>query len=272
MRLALFSDRHLEAHPERRLTGGEGDVLAAIGDIHSDPAVAVQQLHEQAVAPRVLYILGNHEYSGHTFSSAVARARTAAKGTKVQVLARNAVEIDGIVFLGATLWSGFDLFGPSQARACMDVAQRHLRDFQKIKGDAGLITPEQVRQEYQREVQWLGKQIEKAGSKPVVALTHFAPGALSAAKSRARDLLTAYYVNPLEQLVKRCRVWAHGHTHGSFDYCLQAEPGFGRVVSNAQGFSSRQPINALNLDGEATAWETVHENPSYQEDFCIDIT
>ncbi|MRD73590.1 hypothetical protein GH865_10050 [Rhodocyclus tenuis] len=47
----------------------------------------------------------------------------------VNFLERRAISLEGVRFLGCTLWSGFDLYGADKADAYMNVAKRRINDY-----------------------------------------------------------------------------------------------------------------------------------------------
>src|SRR5207253_8190939 len=53
----------------------------------------------------------------------------------------------------------------------------------------------------------------------------------------ADSLLNACFVSDAERLIdaSRARLWIHGHTHDSFDYCLNGT----RVVCNPRGYARK---------------------------------
>jgi hypothetical protein len=240
-RLGLVSDLHLENTPDFVLDTSNLDVLAALGDILSgevESATGVDYLAQAAPHIPTLYVPGNHEFEGGTIDQGLARLRKRAKGTKVKVLYRDAVDLFGVRFLGATLWASFDLFGVENRTKCQQEAQKHLHDFKTILAKNGRpFTPAMVRAEHAKDLAWLTAQLAKDPKIPKVLLTHFAPATGSLLRSYGNDPLSAYWVNPCENLVKQAMVSMHGHVHASFDYRLSAAPeGRGRVLANAKGF------------------------------------
>lgn len=241
--LGLVSDLHLEHDPGFVVDTTGLDVLVAVGDIlsgHVVSATGVDYFASLATDLPVLYVPGNHEFDGTTVAAGLARLRRQAKGTGVRVLYRDAVDLLGVRFLGATLWSGFDLFGPAHRAACQAEALERLPDFRNILGpDGRRLTPAQVREEHLRDVAWLTQQLALDPQVPKVMLTHFAPARGSLMDKFRRDPLAAYWVNPCEGLVKQALLAVHGHTHVSVDYRLTAAgPQRGRVMANAKGFTS----------------------------------
>ena len=64
----------------------------------------------------VLYVLGNHEFYGSSIDGAAAELKRLCAGTHVHVLDDSEIVIDGVRFLGTTLWTDFMLFGDGDER------------------------------------------------------------------------------------------------------------------------------------------------------------
>lgn len=286
-RLGLVSDLHLETAPDFLLDTTNLDVLIAAGDILSgsvEHSTGVDYLAQMAPNIPTLYVPGNHEFEGSSIDQAISRLRKQAKGTQVKVLYRDAVDLYGVRFLGVTLWSGFDLFGENNRSRCQREAQKHLQDFKTILSRNGRpFTPAMVREEHVKDVAWLIKQLAKDPHIPKILVTHFAPATGSLLRHYGNDPLSAYWVNPCEDLVKQALLSVHGHVHASFDYRLTAAPvGRGRVVANAKGFdyiARRSDVPAENLPALieqlpalATQEEVeVRENPDFANPLRLQI-
>lgn len=261
--LGLVSDLHWETEPDFELDASGVDVFIAAGDLlnGSEPETAIARLAKAAGKTPVLYVPGNHEFFGQTINAGLARLREAAKGTNVRILYRQAVMIGGVRFLGATLWSGFDLFGPTQRAKCEKAAQTHLHDFKCILGPTRKpITTAQVRAEHLKDVEWLGKHLKKNTAPPTVVISHFAPSALSMMKGKGADPLTAYYTNANDSLVVHANTWLHGHVHQNRHYRLaQAKENHGVVLSNPRGFIWNQQLSELNEEIQAVVRQNYPE-------------
>ena len=86
-------------------------------------------------------------------------------GTHVHVLDNDEVVIDGVRFLGTTLWTDFMLFGDGDAseRLRSQEAQRLMRDFSRIRiGDAAgaLFTPDDSAALFERNAEWLDRRLD----------------------------------------------------------------------------------------------------------------
>ncbi|WP_050415518.1 metallophosphoesterase [Azoarcus sp. CIB] len=195
-RLHILSDLHLETGLYKIPDDLEFDILVAAGDI-GPPAVSVPWL--AAVGKPVVYVLGNHEHWDTDYGEAHDEARRLAVGTQVHVLERNAVEIQGVRFLGCTLWA--DLGGGNKLIA----GRARIRDYDKIRIDRWLRASNNVdrlrkicdetgcadraehversRQfcsfvymaEHVSAMAWLQRMLRKRSALPTVVVTHHSP-------------------------------------------------------------------------------------------------
>jgi hypothetical protein len=108
MRLRVFSDLHLEF--ERfDPPAVDADVVVLAGDIGTRTHGLTWAL--QTFDVPVVYVPGNHEFYGGATPHLVHKLKAMAAGTHVHVLDEDAVVIGGVRFLGATMWTDFQLFG-----------------------------------------------------------------------------------------------------------------------------------------------------------------
>lgn len=118
MKINLVSDIHLETYDwipkfsARKATQMfqnifACDVLVLAGDIVSSPRMLTEWLETSPVP--VVYLLGNHEYYGKSFDNTPNVFRTVLqKLSHVHLLDRDTVTINGVKFIGTTLWTDFD--------------------------------------------------------------------------------------------------------------------------------------------------------------------
>jgi predicted phosphodiesterase len=180
----------------------------------------------------VVYVAGNHEFYGGSLEATVAELRRLAASTPVRILDNEALVIDGVRFLGSTLWTDFMLRGPGAPKAAaMREAERLIRDFQRIEA----FTPEHSARLFQRNAAWLERMLREPHEGPTVVVTHHAPSPMSIHPRFAGSLLNNCFVSDAERLVdgRRCALWIHGHTHDSFDYRLNGA----RVLCNPRGYA-----------------------------------
>lgn len=235
MKLNILSDLHLGlgALP---LPQNDADVVVLAGDI-ARPKDAIRWA--AGFAKPVLYIAGNHEFYGGSIAGTVAQLKELCAGTTIRVLDSDEVIIDGVRFLGTTLWTDFRLFGDGEKRTkAMHEALRAMRDYSRIRIDdvAGtLLTPETSVALFGLHAGWLERKLGEPHPGPTVVITHHAPSRKSIHRRYADSLLNACFVADIEHLVDASRVqlWVHGHTHDSFDYMVNGT----RVMCNPRGYA-----------------------------------
>jgi len=252
MKIHVLSDLHLSLGAMAQ-PASDADVVVLAGDIARPREAAAWA---QGFGKPVIYVLGNHEYYGRTLEGALAELKGLCLGTSVHVLDDEEVVLDGVRFLGATLWTDFDLFGPGESRAAAEsAAQRMIRDFSVIRTDeAGtLFTPDDSAALFRRHAAWLAQRLATPHAGATVVVTHHAPSAKSIHPRFADSILNACFVSDLEPLLgqERVQLWIHGHTHDSFDYSVKGT----RVLCNPRGYAR---------DG-------VNENASFDPGLTIDV-
>jgi len=253
MKLSVLSDLHLGVSPFDR-PHNDADLVVLAGDI-SRPREAVDWALR--FDKPVLYVLGNHEFYGGSIDGISEAFRRLCAGTPIQLLDNAGVVIDGVRFLGTTLWTDFGLFGDEEKKtASMAQAQRMMRDFSRVRrheAEPTLFTPEDSIELFRRHSAWLDEMLATPHEGPTVVITHHAPSRRSIHPRFAGSLLNACFVSDAEHLLgaNRVRLWIHGHTHDSFDYLVKGT----RVVCNPRGYAR---------DG-------VNENPLFDPNLTIDV-
>lgn len=251
MEIQYMSDLHLETgcapvEPSDLI----GDVLVLAGDIHIRPEKLADWL--VAINTRVipvLYVLGNHEYYHRDFDQAEASYRQALQHLPwVHLLERQAIEIEGVRFLGTTLWS--DLAQGAHEQACV----QHMSDYRVIRHGAGRLQPAATVKAHAQSVDWLSVQLADAGPGPRVVITHHAPSWRSNHPRFVNSDISGGFCSDLEGLIQQRHpnLWIHGHTHDPWDYHV----GDCRVVCNARGYPGHVR--------EGERWLETSENPQWQ--------
>ncbi len=190
--------------------------------------------------------------------------RKRAFGTRVHVLDDDQVVIDGVRYLGCTLWTDFELridsaFGTaSDAATGIEAARRSMMDYQCINIVDGpsqhgheparrRLRPEDTLSIHRQQRERLRSSLEAPFEGLTVVVTHTAPHRGSLSDRFAGDWTSTAFVNELPQeFFKVPTLWVHWHTHASFDYRV----GTCRVVANPRGYLTgrmKRPEN-LNFD------------------------
>jgi predicted phosphodiesterase len=241
MRLNVLSDLHLSLGP-LALPKTDADVVVLAGDI-ARPKEAIAWA--SAFAQPVLYVPGNHEFYGGSIAGTVAELKRLSADSNIHVLDDDQVAIEGVRFLGTTLWTDFMLFGQGERRAAaMQAAKRFMRDFSRIRLGESRFTPEASAALFARHAAWLAAKLAQPHAGPTVVITHHAPSRKSIHPRFANSPLNACFVSDAEHLIdgRRAGLWIHGHTHDSFDYVVNGT----RVLCNPRGYA-KDGVNENSL-------------------------
>lgn len=242
MRILILSDLHHEVWREFAplfdTSVSRPDVVVLAGDIHTKvraPSWAA------AVFPHIpiIYIAGNHEfYGGALDKTNLAIQEECAGYSNVHYLDCGEKTINGVRFLGATLWTDFSLFGPDQRISAMAQASDVMNDYRVIRiASEGYrrLRPIDTAKLHAEHRAWLARRLDMPFAGPTVVVTHMAPSRRSVAPDYASDPVSAAFASDVEDLVSKANLWIHGHTHTSFDYVI----GQCRVVANPLGYMTR---------------------------------
>jgi predicted phosphodiesterase len=238
MKIRLLSDLHTEfrlPYKTHALSEYRGEnVLVLAGDIASGSTNTVDVIkHFKAQGfPEIVYVPGNHEYYGTSFDDF--NTKMAAKCADIEgvhFLNPGSVEINGVLFVGGTLWTNFADNPFSQS-----AAKRGINDFRVIRD----FDVNRCAQTYYQHLDHIKYAYENRGDKKVVVVSHFLPAReCIAPRFRGANLLNDYFANNLGEYISTMSdaTWLFGHTHDATDIVL----GDTRVVANPHGY-----YNALN--------------------------
>lgn len=270
MKLQLLSDLHLESHPGFvPEPAPDAEVLVLAGDIGSyqsgsalstldDPDFGLGRFSPLRGWPvPVLFVPGNHEYDALDFDEAHARLRETCARLGIVWLERETHVLQGVRFVGTTLWSDFDALGPLAGQPLPDLPAQHalpgsytaqLKAREKAfraanwylrktgttrHGEPWLA--QQVREQALICQQWLTDTLRQPHKGPTVAVTHFAPSLRSADPRYGLVPGTAGFCNALDALLPHAQLWLHGHLHCPSDYTQEGC----RVVANPLGYAGK---------------------------------
>ena len=217
---------------------GDADVVAFLGDIGNglQPLEMMKEVMEAKEGRKVIYIIGNHEYYGHELNDMNQKIRDKAKEYGIIILDDATHEIDGITFIGATLWTDYEVDPTMPTTAAMAVAARGINDHRVIRnaktGTMFSTRDALTLNEYAK--QFVFDEIEKAGRENCVVLSHHSPTKQGIAPQFEGSPLNGAFNNDWDDLIKEKgpRIWAYGHTHWDIDLMI----GDTRVVSRQLGY------------------------------------
>ena len=271
--VSVMSDLHLE-FADIELPGGDilllpGDVFLAAFLAHDVtggyPFAARQRAvrfaeEELKKYKHVIHTNGNHEhYHSCLQDSPTFVTRFLKKhAPHATHLHNKAIDIEGVRFIGSTLWATYGYGTPAADRI-----ERDMNDCALIKvwseSAAGyhIAKPKDFHTQHLRAVSYIRKELAKAKETdtPCVLVTHHAPSYLSAAEGGRRTggaLADAYYSNQhaLIEENPHLKAWYHGHTHDSCHYRI----GEALIASNQRGYYP-QEYAACNFNPNAEDFE-----------------
>jgi Icc-related predicted phosphoesterase len=247
MRIQILSDLHVDAGGlHRPKLAADVDVLVVAGDFCAGVETGFTTLrHYVPAATTIVMVAGNHEFYGFGLTAELKRARTGAAAHNIHFLEKDAVVTGGVRFIGATLWTDYELFGLANRDNCMQAAQMGLNDHRLIGLSTGgsndrRFMPLDALALHQQSRAYLDRALAEPHDGPTVVVTHHAPHEKSVAMRYNRSLLTGAFVSDLAPLIAAHQpaLWVHGHTHTSFNYRVGAT----RVVCNPAGYGAENPM------------------------------
>lgn len=244
MKLRILSDLHIEHNMPKEVPACEADVVVLAGDI-ANGRDGIDWAARTFAQP-VVYVPGNHEYYESSLDAIDRQmAEAAAEHPAMHVLNCAITEFDGasgrIRILGATWWTDYTLFGADRREDSMQACAGVMLDHRliEITGDDGRprhFTPEDALARHYAASAWLAAQLAQPFDGKTVVVTHHGPDLGSLDPRYSHDLVSGGFLSRRPDLVAQADLWIHGHTHTSFDYCLDKA----RVVCNPRGYVSRR--------------------------------
>jgi len=236
MKLQLLSDLHLEMQGFYSIEATDADVVILAGDI----GVGLKGM-EWAIAESnrlnkpVIYVAGNHEFYRHHYQTLLTEMRALANTSPyVSFLENDVIEIHGVRFLGATLWTNYKVDGRAKQSFNMQVIGQMLNDHRMIGfGENHYdFTPADALALHNTSIAWLEAKLSEPFSGKTVVVTHHGPSLKCAHSNYGLDHLSAGFISNCELLVEQADVWCFGHTHSNLDTPI----GQCRLISNQKGY------------------------------------
>lgn len=195
----------------------------------------------------VLIVLGNHDMWGEdiqTFALDYEQELIFQGMDNVHLLDRTTFEQDGILFVGATLWTNMN----NEDSLTVHAAKYTMfADFNQINNGTPTITDDYItRQPKFTPKDWLNRNkqdfdyiktiVELNKDKKICVITHHGCTFASVHERFKNDTIAnAYFVNDYADFIldnPQIKVWAHGHVHNNFNYLV----GDTRVIVNPRAY------------------------------------
>lgn len=263
-KLAICSDLHLEFGPVE-LNNEGADVLILSGDImvandldinsredNFDVPAIYNSSNERARRyrqflqhcsnqfPNVVYVAGNHEFYHGKWNHTIEVLRQEAKHYhNVNFLESDAVDIDGVTFIGGSLWTDCNKGDPLTLHGVRDM----LNDFQLIKNEdtGSRLLPVDTIKRHEKTLGYFKHVLDNNKDGKFVVVGHHTPSAMSVHPRYKFDtIMNGAYHSDLSEFIldhPEIKLWTHGHTHEPFDYMI----GDTRIVCNPRGYVGHDP-------------------------------
>ncbi|MCJ8153004.1 metallophosphoesterase [Chryseobacterium sp. SSA4.19] len=232
MRIQIISDLHQEFGVVD-LSFDKADVVVLAGDINLGTK-GTEWIKAKIPGKPVIYVLGNHEYYKGSYPKTLNKIKEAAKDSDVFVLEDSFVDIDGIRFHGATLWTDFSIFGDPRYYGA--VCQNAMNDYKKIRRDPSYskIRSVDIFKIHQMSKVWLQESLENSKGTKNIVVTHHAPSIQSSPEHLRKDPVTSAYASDLEDFIREYQplYWIHGHIHTPCRYKI----GETEIICNPHGY------------------------------------
>ena len=276
MKIQPVSDVHLEFFQENPAWGRIGvhpdaDVIVLAGDIDKGEYSWRHAVElSQRAGKYVVWVPGNHEFY-HGDLAALMRKYRASRHDGVIALLDSTEVINGVRFVGGTMWTDFALYRGSvrmpEVEEAMAWVQSGLNDFRIVDFDGEPFTAEKSAELHAQTRQQIESQLDTPFAGKTVVVTHHGPHRNSvhptyAPGQRVLDSprvlpgenkwwrLNPGFVSHLPEVVEKADLWIHGHIHNSMDY----QVGKCRVVANPRGYPRSRY-------GDTILWENTEWNP-----------
>ena len=291
MKIAVASDLHLEFGDLYFDNSDNADVLILSGDIcvaadigRPDPHGILESARSNRIVdffkrcsfqfPHVIYILGNHEHYHGDFATTYNKIKSMLESnmlSNVYLLDNEIKQIDGVTFIGGTLWTDMNNEDPITLYhmksmmndfRCVTNSNRVVsyKTYEQINGvdnrerpifreRVGKFSPEDAVDEFKKFTGYIQQIVEGKFDQKFVVAGHHAPSRSSTHARYADDtVMNGGYSSSLDDYIidhPQIKLWTHGHTHHNFDYCI----GSTRVVCNPRGY--------INYEESADRWQLI---------------
>lgn len=260
IRFAFASDLHQEflrdresaADPATRFDLGslpsDVDLTVLAGDLDVTLAASLRRIAQEIPDREVVYVAGNHDFysdaaNPQTIDDILAEGRQLASELGIHLLENDSIEICGVKFVGATLWT--DMVSVGRGHLASKVAEARGRygmtDYKAMKrwstahpGKRRPATPEMTIAMHEKSRAYIERELAVPFSGPVVVVTHHAPHPASL-DPRHKGKLDWCYASNLGLIFESDdapALWLHGHIHQRRDYRI----GPTWVVANPRGY------------------------------------
>ena len=238
MKVQILSDLHLEHGGTLPEHHGDADVIVVAGDLVPYTNGLMELLAEcWSTAPCIVYVLGNHEFYGGDIDDNRAKLAEECEKAGIHLLDPGTIRIEEVRFIGATLWTDFELDGPTRTAASHILASQGVSDFTGANRHRGrdFTTGESV-ERHRSDRAFIERELDRArrAGETAVVVSHHAPSPRCVRAWFQGDPFNPAFASNLDSLIERYEpaLWIHGHMHDPVDERV----GKTRILANPAGY------------------------------------
>ncbi|MFV1921137.1 MAG: metallophosphoesterase [Methylotenera sp.] len=232
MKLHVLSDLHMEIAPYK-LQVFDVDVIILAGDIaEGTNGIEWAASLLDATDAHIIYIAGNHEFYHAELNDIRQKISALCKGrNRLHYLENDEVIINHVRFLGATLWTDFNLTQPEDQETTLRMSELSLTDFRLIQYNQSRFKVKDAINMHLDSIKFIEAKLDEEFAGKTVIISHHAPALQSVAPKYKDSFLKTYFASDLSHLLDQSDIWIHGHTHVRSDYRI----GKTRIICNPRG-------------------------------------
>ena len=233
VKIRVWSDLHIDHSMFEINEKNSEDILVLAGDIVEVTGckyILSKFLDNVcAVFKEVIYVAGNHEYYGGKIELVnLWISQQKFKYKNFHFLNNDVVELNGVRFIGSTLWSNIYLTKSEEIKHSMS-------DFYLIYYKGAPFTPEICVDLHEESLSYVESVLKQPYEGKTVTIFHHSPSLSFIQERFVNSNLNSAFHSDLDFLFKQYNIdlCIFGHTHQCEDVTLHNT----RVVSNARGYS-----------------------------------
>jgi len=242
MKIKLESDLHIDFEDHNPCLK-DIDVYVLAGDVGEFKNIMpwLYDILELNQHVKIIHVIGNHVAYGHKNIDIIEQKlhEFSSWHPRYCFLQNSSIEISGIKFIGATLWTDYNNNNPID----MSMSLSYLSDYRQIKhkmGDANnpISYPWRPEEAYKRHLysrKYIFEELKKGYSnQKQIVITHHKPYASD------NSPLFASYESNLDKEINVCnnvpKYWLYGHTHKADNTKIEYNNGCCTFLSNPKGY------------------------------------